>query len=119
LADGTNITDPAGAAVTCRIGSGEETYAVVYTHANSAASAQAEADRQIARIDGDRVEADWKGNGLAGRYRVAVDQTSGVLVFTVRDRPLVGTLLRLGAQSGTLTPVAMADYFERNVQPGG
>jgi hypothetical protein len=38
-----------------------------------------------------------------------------VLVFTVRDRPLVGTLLRLGAQSGTLTPVVMADYFERNV----
>jgi actin-like ATPase involved in cell morphogenesis len=119
LVDGTTIAAPAGAAVTCRSGSGDETYAVVYTHANSAASAQAEADRQIARIDGGRVEADWKGNGLAGRYRAAVDQTSGVLVFTVRDRPLVGTLLRLGAQSGTLTPVVMADYFERNVQPGG
>jgi hypothetical protein len=113
-----DVADLSGVAVSCQVGSGSDTYSLVYTHASSAQAAQAEADAQLERVHGNRVEADWKGNGLQGHYRAAVDQASSVLVFTVKDRPLVGTLLRLGGRASTVTPNNMADYFERNIQPG-
>lgn len=57
--------------------------------------------------------------GLGTSNTVAVLSAHGrhrVLVFTVRDRPLVGRLTRSEARD--LTPDALADYFASRVQPG-
>jgi actin-like ATPase involved in cell morphogenesis len=66
---------------------------------------------------GVHVEADWKGNGLEGRFRAGVSGDTGVLVFTVRDRPLIGWLTKTEA-GGDVTPDTMADFFGEQVQPG-
>jgi hypothetical protein len=67
---------------------------------------------------GEHVEAAWKGNGLEGRYRAGVSSGTGVLVFTVNDRPLVGWLTKTQLRGDDLTPDALADFFEKQVQPG-
>jgi hypothetical protein len=68
--------------------------------------------------EGDHVLAEWAGNGLSGRYRAGVSGGSGVLVFTVADRPLVGWLTKTELRGDDLVPNAMADFFDENVQPG-
>jgi hypothetical protein len=102
-----------GPTVACDLGGEQPHYRVRYTHGTGetarvlAAMASATAD--------DRVEAEWAGNGLRGRYVSTVDGSRAVLVFGVGDRPLVGTLT---AEGGTVTPDTLADYFERTVLPG-
>jgi hypothetical protein len=69
--------------------------------------------------DGDHVEAEWKGNGLDGRWRAGVTGGTGVLVFTVADRPLVGWLTRTELRAADdFTPDTLGDFFAEHVQPG-
>jgi hypothetical protein len=69
--------------------------------------------------EGDHVEADWKGNGLDGHWRAGVTGGTGVLVFTVKDRPLVGWLSRTELRAADdFTPDTLGDFFTENVQPG-
>ncbi|HEY0637650.1 MAG TPA: Hsp70 family protein, partial [Pseudonocardiaceae bacterium] len=100
-----------GPSVTCDLGA---PYRVSYTHAASAPADQVLA-AAAARTTAARVEAEWSGNGLRGRYVSTVEDGRGLLVFAVADRPLFGALTAEGAD---LTPDALADYFEREVQPG-
>lgn len=103
--------------VTCQLGSGSNTYSVVYMKA--ASTAQRVVDQLVSGGGGNLVEAAWQGNGLTGRYQAGVDGSMGVLVFTVRNSPLLGVLTRVQfGNSHSLTPDSLADYFERNVQPG-
>jgi hypothetical protein len=103
--------------VACQLGSGSDTYSVVYMKATG--SAQRVVGQMVADSGGDLVEAEWKGNGLTGRYEAGVDGGMGLLVFTVQDSPLLGVLTRVDFSSGhPPTPDELADYFERNVQPG-
>lgn len=103
--------------VTCQLGSGSDTYSVVYMKAGS--TAQRVVGQMVSGGGGDLVEAAWQGNGLTGRYTAGVDGSMGVLVFDVRNSPLLGVLTRVQFGSGhSLTPDALADYFERNIQPG-
>ncbi|GAB3464116.1 Hsp70 family protein [Actinophytocola sediminis] len=97
-----------------------EDYRVSYAHVASVEDAQQTASAQLANMtDGDHVRADWRGNGLDGQYRAGVSGGTGVLVFTVEDRPLVGWLTKTELRaSDEFTPDAMADFFEANVQPG-
>ncbi|AHI00072.1 Hsp70 family protein [Kutzneria viridogrisea] len=109
-----------GAAATCRLGGSDGTHTVVYQQAKSAEEAAAKVK---ALLDGyaasNQVGADWKGNGLAGSYRSVVASGVGVLVFTVKDQPLVGVLTTaVTSAPDSLTANAVADYFEQNVQPG-
>jgi actin-like ATPase involved in cell morphogenesis len=112
---------PAGADseadVTCAL---SEDYRVSYAHVASVDDARQTATTQLANMtEGDHVQADWRGNGLAGQYRAGVSGGTGVLVFTVEDRPLVGWLSKTELRaSDEFTPDAMADFFEANVQPG-
>jgi hypothetical protein len=69
--------------------------------------------------DGTHVEADWRGNGLDGRFRAGVSGGTGLLVFTVKDRPLVGWLSKTDLRaSDEFTPDTLADFFAKHVQPG-
>jgi actin-like ATPase involved in cell morphogenesis len=103
-----------GADVTCTL---PDSYKVSYAHVGSLDDAQRVWDTELGRMtDGDHVVADWKGNGLDGRLRAGVHGSTGVLVFTVKDRPLVGTLSR--SDGDDLTPDTLADFFAANVQPG-
>jgi hypothetical protein len=106
-----------GADVTCAL---SEDYRVSYAHVASVDDAKEEATSQLGNMtDGDHVEAKWRGNGLDGRFRAGVSGGTGVLVFTVDDRPLVGWLTKTELRaSDEFTPDAMADFFEANVQPG-
>ncbi|MGA6090900.1 hypothetical protein [Amycolatopsis sulphurea] len=91
---------------------------MTYIQGQSAADLKTYTDGLLGSAAGDRVEADWKGNGLQGHYASAVGQTSAVLVFTVQDRPLAGFLYQVNSGDQATTPSAPADYFEQSVQPG-
>jgi hypothetical protein len=105
-----------GLTVSCDLGGGQPHYRVSYTHG----APELHPDQVLSAAAGaptaNRVEAQWAGNGLDGRYVSTVDSGRGVLVFAVRDRPLFGVLAADKADG--LTPDALADYFERNIQPG-
>jgi actin-like ATPase involved in cell morphogenesis len=103
--------------VTCSL---RDSYQVSYAHVASVQDAQKLAATELGNMsEGDHVEAEWKGNGLDGRWRAGVTGGTGVLVFTVKDRPLVGWLSRtelVGADE--FTPDTLGDFFAENVQPG-
>ncbi len=103
--------------VTCAL---EDNYQVSYAHTASVSDAQKLANTELADMtDGDHVTAAWKGNGLDGRWRAGVNGGTGVLVFTVKDRPLVGWLARTELRgSDDFTPDVLGDFFAENVQPG-
>ncbi|MGH3861612.1 Hsp70 family protein [Actinokineospora sp.] len=103
-----------GADVTCAL---PDAYRVTYTHAGSTEDVQRVWATELGKVDaGEHVVADWQGNGLDGKLRAGVKDGVGVLVFTVKDRPLVGTLTK--SDAGDLSPDKLADYFATNVQPG-
>jgi actin-like ATPase involved in cell morphogenesis len=103
--------------VTCSL---TDRYQVSYAHVASVRDAQKLAGSALGDMtDGDHVEAEWKGNGLDGRWRAGVTGGTGVLVFTVEDRPLVGWLSRTELRSSDeFTPDTLGDYFAEHVQPG-
>ena len=103
--------------VTCSL---SDSYQVSYAHVASVEDAQKLANAELGDMtDGDHVEAEWKGNGLDGRWRAGVTGGTGVLVFTVKDRPLVGWLSRTELRaSDDFTPDTLGDYFAEHVQPG-
>ncbi|SDC47539.1 Hsp70 family protein [Actinokineospora iranica] len=114
VADGGQCAPGDGPAdVTCSL---PESYRVDYAQVGSQDEARGILEAELgAKTDGDHVLADWRGNGLDGSYRAGVSGDSGVLVFTVKDRPLVGWLSR--TRDG-VSPDALADFFAANVQPG-
>jgi hypothetical protein len=61
------------------------------------------------------VQADWTGNTLSGHYETSVVGNTGVLVFSVQGSSVLGILTTSQAD---LTAGQLADYFQRNVQPG-
>jgi hypothetical protein len=103
--------------VTCAL---DDNYQVMYSHEASVQDAQKLATTELAEMtEGDHVEARWKGNGLDGRWRAGVNGGTGVLVFTVEDRPLVGWLTKTELRGGDdFTPDALGDFFAQHVQPG-
>ena len=107
----------ASADVTCSL---SDSYQVSYAHVASVRDAEKLAGTELADMtDGDHVEARWKGNGLDGKWRAGVTGGTGVLVFTVADRPLVGWLSRTELRaSDEFTPDTLGDYFTDHVQPG-
>lgn len=104
----------AGLITTCAL---SDDYQVSYLQATTQAVASQEADKVMNALGGDRVQADWKGNGLSGQYKAAVSSGTGKLVFTVQDRPIIGVLSKLQLRDN-YTPSTLADYFEKSVQPG-
>jgi hypothetical protein len=105
-----------GADVSCTL---SDDYEVRYAHLASVEDAQEVEATQLGNMtEGDHVLAEWSGNGLSGRYRAGVSGGSGVLVFTVADRPLVGWLMKTELRGDDLAPDALADFFDENVQPG-
>jgi hypothetical protein len=104
----------AGLTSTCTL---SEDYRVSYLQANSADEATKQAQAALGSLGGDIVQADWKGNGLSGRYQAAVSGSTGKLVFTVQDRPILGVLSKV-QQRESGSPNEVADYWEKNVQPG-
>jgi actin-like ATPase involved in cell morphogenesis len=103
--------------VTCAL---RDSYQVSYAHVASLQDAEKLAGTELSDMtEGDHVEAQWKGNGLDGRWRAGVTGGTGVLVFTVKDRPLVGWLSRTELRSADdFTPDTLADFFAEHVQPG-
>jgi actin-like ATPase involved in cell morphogenesis len=103
--------------VTCAL---QDSYQVMYAHVASVQDAEKLAGTELSDMtEGDHVEAEWKGNGLDGRWRAGVTGGTGVLVFTVSDRPLVGWLTRTELRAADdFTPDTLGDFFAENVQPG-
>ncbi len=106
-----------GADVSCSL---PENYQVSYAHVASEQDAQKLANTELGSMsDGDHVQAEWRGNGLDGRWRAGVSGGTGVLVFTVKGRPLVGWLTRTELRAADdFTPDVLGDYFAEKVQPG-
>ncbi|MEV4314520.1 Hsp70 family protein [Actinocrispum sp. NPDC049592] len=112
--ESSGIDANVGLITTCTL---PDQYEVTYLQANSQAVATQEADKVAGSLGGDRVQADWKGNGLTGQYKAAVSGGTGKLVFTVQDRPIVGVLSKVELR-GAYTPDDLANFFEKSVQPG-
>ena len=108
-----------GASSTCSA-PGRAGTQVTYVQGDNPETLKQYTDGLLASAGGDRIEADWAGNGLKGHYSSAAGKTSAVLVFTVSDRPLVGFIYQLNTadQAAVTTPGTLADYFEQSVQPG-
>ncbi|MFC4004635.1 Hsp70 family protein [Prauserella oleivorans] len=109
-----------GIAVTCSA-PGLAGAQITYLHGTSADTLKLYTDGLLSRTGGgDRVEADWRGNALDGRYSAAAGRNSSVLVFTVKDRPLSGFVYQVhsSGQGESADPSELADYFEQHVQPG-
>jgi molecular chaperone DnaK len=105
-----------GVAVSCTIKDG---YSVQYVLTETVTGAQQGADAVVKSLKSDLVQAQWSGNGLQGRYTAAADGGVGLLTFTAEDRPLLGIVTRSsGSASRDMTADSVADFFERNVQPG-
>ncbi|MCT2584055.1 Hsp70 family protein [Actinophytocola gossypii] len=109
--------DDSNADVVCAL---PEDYRVNYAHVASVDDASQVANAQLGSMnEGEHVTARWRGNGLDGSYRAGVSGGTGVLVFTVEDRPLVGWLTKTDLRAGDdFTPDVLADFFEASVQPG-
>lgn len=109
-----------GATVTCSA-PGLPGAQITYLHAGSTEAIEEYTDGLISRTGGgDQVQADWKGNGLSGRYTASGGRTASVIVFTVDDRPLAGFVYQanITGEGGATPANEMADYFEQVVQPG-
>jgi hypothetical protein len=93
---------------------------VTYIQGTSADALKQYTEQLLTSAGGNRTQAKWTGNGLQGQYSSAAGQAAAVLVFTVDDRPLAGFIYQVnsGDQATTTTPDALADYFEKSVQPG-
>ncbi len=106
-----------GADVSCAL---NDDYQVSYAQVASVDDATKVANTQLGNMtDGTHVEADWRGNGLDGRFRAGVSGGTGMLVFTVKDRPLVGWLSKTDLRaSDEFTSDTLADFFADHVQPG-
>lgn len=103
--------------VTCSL---QDSYQVSYAHVASVQDAEKLANTELSDMtEGDHVQAEWKGNGLDGRWQAGVTGGTGVLVFTVADRPLVGWLSRTELRAADdFTPDTLGDFFAEHVQPG-
>ncbi|KAA2254825.1 Hsp70 family protein [Solihabitans fulvus] len=105
-----------GISVNCNVGSG---YTVQYVLTDTVTAAQESATAVVTSNRSNVVKANWSGNGFDGEYRASADSGIGFLVFTVKDRPLVGIMTKVDSSGAkSMTPDALADYFEHNVQPG-
>lgn len=94
---------------------------ITYLHGRSADAIEQYTDGLLSRTGGgEQVRAQWRGNALEGTYVAAAGRNSSVLVFEVDDRPLAGFVYQINAtgEGTSTTPDALADYFERTVQPG-
>jgi hypothetical protein len=111
----SGLDENVGVITTCVL---QDDYQVTYLQASSATVATQEADKVLGALGGERVKADWKGNGLTGKYQAAISSGTGKLVFTVEDRPIVGVLSKVQLRDTSYTPGAIADFFEKSVQPG-
>jgi len=111
--------DGLGVTVTCSA-PGLAGAQVTYIHGDSPEALKQYTDGLLNSAGGDQVQADWKGNGLTGRYTAAAGRNSSVLVFAVPDRPVVGFIYQVNStdQPTASTPSAVADYFEQSIQPG-
>ncbi|MCO1581748.1 Hsp70 family protein [Crossiella sp. SN42] len=110
------ITKLVGAQASCSLTADGQQVQVIYQHASSQQSADLAAamTKQLAG-KGEKVEAQWEGNGLKGRYSAAVNNNTGWVVFTVEGRPLFGAV-NVSGKPGSAN--AMADLFEQKIQPG-
>ncbi|GGM61778.1 molecular chaperone Hsp70 [Longimycelium tulufanense] len=105
--------------VSCRVSGEQGGYSITYAHLPSPEAAEQNAETVMSLLGkGDRVEADWAGNGFRGRYQAAASNTLGMVAFTVQDRPVMGYVVAAKLGGSELTPDALADYFEKNIQPG-
>jgi hypothetical protein len=104
----------AGLTATCTLGGD---YQVSYLQANSPDEAKTQAQNVVNSLGGNIVQAGWTGNGLAGQYQAAVANGTGKLLFTVQDRQILGVLSKLKPDEAG-SPDEIADFWEKNVQPG-
>ncbi|MGW1678964.1 Hsp70 family protein [Saccharopolyspora sp. NPDC002376] len=113
------LRELSGTVVSCSVGNPNEGTQIIYTQLDSPEAAAARADLLLSfnGVHSKQVEADWTGNGLSGSYRAVTGVDFGTLVFTVDDRPLVGMVL-MPNPDRKLSPDALADEFEKTVQPG-
>ncbi|MCE7012051.1 Hsp70 family protein [Kibdelosporangium philippinense] len=112
--ESSGLDAAAGLSATCTL---SEDYQVSYLQAGSNEEAGKQAQAVRASLGGDVVQADWTGNGLSGQYQAAVSGGTGKLVFTVKDRPILGVLSKVQLREAG-TPDEIATYWEKNVQPG-
>jgi hypothetical protein len=106
---------PSGVVATCAVpDTGDQV--VVYEHALTISSVQQSATA-LSAGRGAQIQAAWSGNGLTGRFIATVTGSTGQVVFTVDDRPLMGVLLVRG-NNVPGSADSMADLFQTSVQPG-
>jgi actin-like ATPase involved in cell morphogenesis len=112
---GDPIPAPGATAATCKI----DDYTIFYYHFASAEIASQNVDAFLAGFSKKKEDADsgdWEGGGLTGKY-YAIDAGLGigVMMFTVNDSPIMGTLMKLTTGGSS---VDLPDYFDQYVKPG-
>ncbi|PPK64147.1 Hsp70 family protein [Actinokineospora auranticolor] len=92
---------------------------IVYGHFASADQAKQSVDEVIGQLGFSMSETKsdaWNGGGKSGTYyAVGTDSGAALLLFTVKDAPVVGIVADLSGG----TPDGMVDYFKKHVMPTG
>ncbi|GLW91539.1 Hsp70 family protein [Actinokineospora globicatena] len=115
--DGMNINGalqtPGAVAVTCKPDSG--TY-IVYCQFDSEGLVDDNIEEAFSTIGSQGESGSWDGGGMSGKYQVAdIGSGAGLLMFTVTDTPIMGTVMVLPGSDYTGD---LLEFFNEHVKPG-
>ncbi|GLZ38631.1 hsp70 family protein [Actinokineospora sp. NBRC 105648] len=113
---GNAVRTPGATAATCKLDDG---YSILYYHFSNSDLAQQNIDAAFASIPqtGETKSGEWSGSGKSGKYQAAdLGYGSGLLMFTVADTPIMGTVVRISTSGKSDSDVVT--YFNENIKPG-
>ncbi len=113
---GRSIATPGAKSATCKLPDG---YLALYYHFDSAELVDQNIDSVFAGMGESKNQAktgEWSGGDLSGTYyEVEIVKGAGILLFSVKDTPIMGSVALLTPDDQA---VNLADYFDKHIKPG-
>lgn len=113
---GRSIPTPGAKSATCKLDDG---YLALYYHFDSADLVDQNIDAVFAGMGENKSDAktgSWSGGNLSGTYyEVEILKGAGILLFSVDDTPIMGSVALLTPDD---KPIDLTAYFDKKVKPG-
>ncbi|WP_436495768.1 Hsp70 family protein [Actinokineospora sp. HUAS TT18] len=108
---GRDVATPGATSATCTLGD----YVAIYVHFDSAGVVDQnlqEALKGFESAGSSSTKGDWSGGGMAGDYYVVEIASAEMLLYSVKDTPIMGWIV------GTSGDTNVLDYFNNHIKPG-